>query len=135
MIKRYLLAALLCCSSLAVAQSIKNSTVNCLSAYATPLGVLPGRRSMAIQTQYDLTPVFIGGSGRVVSIPGGLVNLSDGGTFVDGGPGVVGEQVVSGAYLSKSLPSTHATELWCIKATGAQDGTADAGYTVVTESP
>jgi hypothetical protein len=124
------------------------STTNCVSSYATYLGTLSQRRSIAIQTQYDSTPIWVGGP-HVTTCPGCPFSISDAG-FSDGGPGVVGEEVQAGGYLSKDLGVGLATPfgqasatalsllpngLWCIKASGAQDGTFDGGWTVTTELP
>lgn len=126
------------------------TVVNCNSTYATYLGQLPSRRSIAVQTQYDSTPIWIGGP-NVCAQPGYGFSSSDAG-FVDAGACVVGEMLQPGGYWSKdvnlspsfpdpsdplaSQSSGYASNgFFCIKASGAQDGTPDGGWTRVTELP
>jgi len=95
--------------------------------------VLQYRHSIAVQTQYDATPIWIGGP-TVTTCYGCPYSISDAG-FIDGGPGALGEQVVPGGYLTKNVSPTKIPILWCIKQSGAQDGTFDGGVTAVSETP
>jgi len=108
------------------------STVNCQSNYGTYLGTLTNRTSIAIQPQFDGTPVWVGGP-KVTTCPGCPFSRTDAG-FSDAGPGIVGEEIATGGYLSKNL-GNQGGGLWCIKAAGAQDGTYDGGWTVISEFP
>jgi hypothetical protein len=115
------------------------SVVDCNSKYATYMGTLANRTSVAIQPQFDGTPIWVGGP-QVTTCPGCPFSISDAG-FTDGGPGVVGEQISAGGYLSKNLGTGPLSSngpqqgLYCIKASGAQDSTYDGGWTVITELP
>jgi hypothetical protein len=123
------------------------TSAHCVSGHATRLGQpintsYPNfrRASILVETQFDPTPMWLGGP-NVVTCEGCPFSISDAG-FVDGGPGVLGEMLVPGG----SPPTSSATKQmgnlgsavqpdgwWCIKATGAQDGTADAGVTIAVE--
>jgi hypothetical protein len=111
------------------------STSLCNSQYAVYLGVATSRKSIAVQPQYDTTAIWVGGP-KVTTCFGCPFSISDAG-FTDGGPGVVGEEITTSGYLAKDLGTdgTAAKGLFCIKQSGAQDGTLDGGWTVTTELP
>jgi hypothetical protein len=122
------------------------SYVNCQSAYATFLGTILSRRNITVQSQYDATPVWLGGP-NVGTYPGQPISLSDAG-FSDGGPfGVPGLELQPGQIISIDVNNNPAfvygatqsgyaaNGLYCIKASGAQDGTPDGGWASVMELP
>lgn len=55
----------------------------------------------------------------------------------DAGPGVVGQEIAGGSItpvnLTFSTTYGNAPALWCIKISGAQDGTRDGGWTAISE--
>ena len=74
-------------------QSTVSSSALCNSTYAVGLGALPGRHAIGVQTQFDATPVWIGGAPNVTVAPGASFAAfypadggpSDAGYFNDGG--------------------------------------------------
>jgi hypothetical protein len=120
------------------------STINAQSKYGTYLGTIPSRRNITVQTQYDSTPIWVGGP-NVCAAPGYGFSSSDAG-FTDGGACQVGIEVQPGqtisidlnnnpAVLGASLGGYASNGLFAVKASGAQDGTPDGGWTVIMELP
>lgn len=121
------------------------SAANCTSQYSTYLGSATSRRNITIQAQYDNTPIWVGAP-SVVACPGCPFSISDAG-FADGGPGALGLEVQPGQTISIDVglnvtqPGTAGVAglapngIFCIKASGAQDGTFDGGWTSVQELP
>ena len=112
-----------------------NQTSYCVgSGFSTPMGVVSGRQGFVVSTTDDATPVYVGNS-HVIAVPGAQVNISDAGSFVDGGPGVMGIPVTSTTPYTAPLSLTLGMPVFAIKRSGAEDCGLDGGTTTITEYP